>query len=50
MMSWRKRWARIWGEVKVCSAACRRRPRTGDITGQVIVMDGGVTTLRPLVK
>jgi hypothetical protein len=23
-MSWRKRWARTWDEVKYCSDACRR--------------------------
>lgn len=23
-MSWRKRWARNWGEVKYCSEACRK--------------------------
>ena len=23
-MSWRKRWARVWDEVKFCSEACRR--------------------------
>jgi hypothetical protein len=23
-MSWRKRWAKNWAEVKVCSDACRR--------------------------
>ena len=24
-MTWRKRWAKNWGEVKFCSDACRRR-------------------------
>ncbi|WCM18290.1 DUF2256 domain-containing protein [Paraburkholderia bryophila] len=24
-MSWRRRWARNWSEVKYCSDACRRR-------------------------
>ena len=24
-MTWRKRWARTWSEVKFCSDACRRR-------------------------
>ena len=24
-MSWRKRWAKNWGEVKFCSDACRQR-------------------------
>lgn len=24
-MSWRKRWARSWDEVRYCSDACRRR-------------------------
>ena len=24
-MTWRKRWARNWDEVKFCSDACRRR-------------------------
>ncbi|MES2888374.1 MAG: DUF2256 domain-containing protein [Pseudomonadota bacterium] len=29
-MSWRKRWARTWDEVKHCSDACRKaRPRLG---------------------
>jgi len=23
-MTWRRRWARTWDEVKFCSAACRR--------------------------
>lgn len=23
-MTWRKRWARTWEQVKFCSAACRR--------------------------
>jgi len=23
-MSWRRRWARTWDEVKFCSEACRR--------------------------
>jgi hypothetical protein len=25
MMSWRKRWAKNWAEVKFCSNACRQR-------------------------
>ena len=29
-MTWRKRWARNWDEVKFCSDACRRaRPAPG---------------------
>ncbi|WP_334118673.1 DUF2256 domain-containing protein [Limnobacter sp.] len=29
-MSWRKSWAKNWGEVKYCSDACRKAvPRTG---------------------
>jgi hypothetical protein len=29
-MSWRKRWARSWGDVKFCSGACRHaRPDHG---------------------
>jgi hypothetical protein len=24
-MTWRKRWARTWDQVKYCSDACRRR-------------------------
>ncbi|TXI03737.1 MAG: DUF2256 domain-containing protein [Rhizobium sp.] len=24
-MTWRKRWARAWHEVRYCSEACRRR-------------------------
>jgi hypothetical protein len=24
-MSWRRRWARHWADVKYCSAACRRQ-------------------------
>ena len=27
-MSWRKRWARSWDEVKHCSDACRRLAKT----------------------
>ena len=26
-MTWRKRWAKTWGEVKYCSDACRRTGR-----------------------
>ncbi|MDE2081250.1 MAG: DUF2256 domain-containing protein [Burkholderiales bacterium] len=25
-MSWRRRWAKTWAEVKYCSDACRRLP------------------------
>ncbi len=25
-MTWRKRWAKNWAEVKFCSEACRRKP------------------------
>jgi hypothetical protein len=28
-MSWRKRWARTWDEVKHCSDACRRAAKAG---------------------
>lgn len=28
-MSWRKRWARTWDEVKFCSDACRKRRAGG---------------------
>jgi hypothetical protein len=29
-MSWRRRWAKNWAEVKFCSQACRRaKPRHG---------------------
>jgi hypothetical protein len=28
-MTWRKRWAKNWDEVKFCSDACRRRGRVG---------------------
>jgi hypothetical protein len=27
-MTWRKRWARTWDEVKFCSDACRRNKST----------------------
>jgi hypothetical protein len=26
-MSWRRRWAKCWDEVKYCSDACRRKSR-----------------------
>ncbi|WP_206052601.1 DUF2256 domain-containing protein [Neptunomonas marina] len=26
--SWRKKWQRVWGEVKYCSERCRREKRT----------------------
>jgi hypothetical protein len=29
-MTWRRRWAKTWAEVKYCSDACRRR---GDARG-----------------
>ncbi|MFM8898898.1 MAG: DUF2256 domain-containing protein [Burkholderiales bacterium] len=28
-MSWRKRWAKNWAQVKVCSEACRRQNKSG---------------------
>lgn len=31
-MSWRKRWARSWGEVKFCSDACRKARGAGSGT------------------
>jgi hypothetical protein len=30
-MTWRKRWARSWDDVKFCSAACRK---CGPVAGQ----------------
>lgn len=27
--SWRKKWERVWDEVKYCSDACRKRSRMG---------------------
>lgn len=27
LMTWRKKWARNWGEVKFCSSACQRGAR-----------------------
>ncbi len=27
-MTWRRRWAKSWGEVKYCSEACRRQVGT----------------------
>jgi hypothetical protein len=32
-MSWRKRWAANWSEVKVCSEACRKRRSAGGAGG-----------------
>jgi hypothetical protein len=32
-MSWRKRWAARWDEVKVCSEACRRHRTAGGSRG-----------------
>lgn len=29
VITWRKKWARNWAEVRYCSDACRRRGRTG---------------------
>ncbi|MEB0059010.1 MULTISPECIES: DUF2256 domain-containing protein [unclassified Variovorax] len=26
-MTWRRRWAKNWAEVKYCSDACRQKPR-----------------------
>ncbi|QNK72937.1 DUF2256 domain-containing protein [Variovorax sp. PAMC28562] len=26
-MTWRRRWAKNWAEVKYCSDACRKKPR-----------------------
>jgi len=26
--TWRRKWARVWDEVKYCSQACRRAART----------------------
>ncbi|MDP3410890.1 DUF2256 domain-containing protein [Bosea sp. (in: a-proteobacteria)] len=27
--TWRKKWARVWDEVKFCSERCRREPHAG---------------------
>ncbi|OYW68147.1 MAG: DUF2256 domain-containing protein [Bosea sp. 12-68-7] len=27
--AWRKKWARVWDEVKYCSERCRREPHGG---------------------
>ena len=27
--TWRKRWAKVWDEVRYCSDACRRQARSG---------------------
>jgi hypothetical protein len=32
-MSWRRKWAKTWDEVKVCSDACRRRRTEGPAHG-----------------
>lgn len=36
-MVWRRKWARVWDEVRYCSARCRRGARSGrgvdDTTG-----------------
>ena len=34
-MTWRKKWARTWAEVKFCSAACRRLKQKGRTPGVV---------------
>jgi hypothetical protein len=33
--SWRKKWEKVWAEVKYCSDGCRKRsrPRTGTTPG-----------------
>ena len=31
-MTWRKKWARNWDEVKYCSDACRRRHRADSLS------------------
>ena len=28
-MAWRKKWAKVWDEVKYCSERCRRAARSG---------------------
>lgn len=30
--AWRKRWARVWDEVRFCSERCRRESRGGRVT------------------
>jgi len=30
-MSWRKRWAKTWDEMRYCSDACRSKRRTGSV-------------------
>ncbi|MBU6437130.1 MAG: DUF2256 domain-containing protein [Betaproteobacteria bacterium] len=32
-MTWRKRWARTWGEVKYCSEKCRASRKTPGAEG-----------------
>ncbi|MEL6978577.1 MAG: DUF2256 domain-containing protein [Pseudomonadota bacterium] len=31
--TWRKKWARVWDEVRYCSERCRRARRSGAATG-----------------
>lgn len=28
--AWRKKWQRVWDEVRACSEACRRQARRGE--------------------
>ena len=34
-MTWRKRWAKNWEEVRYCSDACRKRSRTPAASDQL---------------
>jgi len=31
--AWRKKWERVWDQVKYCSDACRRLPKTKNASG-----------------
>jgi hypothetical protein len=32
---WRRKWAKVWDEVRYCSDACRRKPRSSPPAGSV---------------
>ena len=36
VITWRKKWARDWENVKYCSDACRRQARGGDAEGDAL--------------
>ena len=50
LMTWRKRWARSWDEVKFCSDGCRKRPTGNDKSPAAVLQPDVITISTPPVR